>query len=51
MFQGMNIIDFGKRFQTNADCLEYLMDIKWGEGFKCCKCSSLNAVTFHKQAA
>lgn len=41
MFQGMNIIDFGKRFQTNADCLEYLMDIKWGEGFKCCKCSSL----------
>ena len=41
MFQGMNIIEFGKRFQTNADCLQYLMDIKWGEGFKCSKCSSL----------
>jgi len=34
MFKGMNIIEFGKRFQTNADCLQYMMDIKWGEGFK-----------------
>jgi hypothetical protein len=41
MFTGMNIIEFGKRFQTNADCLQYLMDIKWGEGFKCDKCGSL----------
>ena len=41
MFQGVNIIEFGKRFQTNADCLQFLMDIKWGEGFKCSKCSSL----------
>ena len=30
MFQGMNIIEFGKRLQTNADCLQYLMDTKWG---------------------
>ena len=41
MFQGMNIIEFSKRFQTDADCLQYLMDIKWGEGFKCSKCDSL----------
>ena len=41
MFQGMNIIEFGKRFQTNADCLQYLMDIKWEEGFKCSRCGSL----------
>ena len=41
MFEGMNIIEFGKRFQTNADCLQYLMDIKWGAGFKCCRCGSL----------
>ncbi len=32
MFQGMDIIEFGQRFQTNADCLQYLMDIKWEEG-------------------
>jgi transposase-like protein len=41
MFEGMNIIDFGKRFQSNADCLQYLLDIKWANGFKCSKCSSL----------
>lgn len=41
MFEGMNIIEFGKRFQSNADCLQYLMDIKWDAGFKCCKCGSL----------
>jgi hypothetical protein len=41
MFQGMNIIDFGRRFQTNADYLQYLIDIKWGEGFKCSKRGSL----------
>ena len=41
MFKGMNIIEFVKRFQTNADCLQYLMDVKWGTGFTCCKCGSL----------
>ena len=41
MFKGMNLIEFGKRFQTNGDCLQYLMDIKWAEGFKCSKCGSL----------
>lgn len=41
MFEGMDIIEFGKRFQINADCLQYLMDIKCGNGFKCCKCGSL----------
>lgn len=41
MFQGMNIIEFSKRFQTDADCFQYLMDVKWSTGFKCSKCGSL----------
>jgi hypothetical protein len=41
MFQGMNIIEFSKRFQTNVDCFQYLMDVKWSTGFTCCKCGSL----------
>jgi len=28
VFQGVNIIEFGKRFQANAACLQYLMDVK-----------------------
>lgn len=41
MFEGMNIISFSKRFQTDEDCLQYLVDIKWDDGFKCSKCGSL----------
>ena len=31
MLQGMNIIEFCRRFQTNVDCLQYLMDVKWAQ--------------------
>ena len=38
MFQGINAIEFGKRFCDNESCYLYLMEIKWGEGFACSKC-------------
>lgn len=39
MFTGMNLIEFTKQFQSNADCLSYLADIKWKDKVKCKKCS------------
>ena len=39
MFTGMNLLEFTKRFQTDADCISYLMEIKWKEGMKCVKCN------------
>ncbi len=40
MFIGMNLLEFTKRFQTDADCASYLMEIKWKDGMKCVKCDS-----------
>ena len=40
MFTGMSLIEFTKKFQRDADCITYLMDIKWKEGVKCKKCGS-----------
>ena len=39
MFTGMNLLEFTKRFQTDADCISYLMGIKWNDGMKCVKCN------------
>lgn len=39
MFTGMNLLEFTKRFQTDADCISYLMEIKWKDGMKCVKCN------------
>ena len=40
MFTGMNLLEFTKRFQNDADCISYLMEIKWKDGIKCRKCNS-----------
>jgi len=32
------ITDFEKRFKDDADCYEYLLEIKWGAGYRCVKC-------------
>ena len=33
-----SILKFTDKFQTDLNCLEYLAEIKWKEGFKCVKC-------------
>lgn len=38
MFKGISIYDFRLKFKTNEDCLQYLYDIKWNEGYYCRKC-------------
>lgn len=40
MFIGMSLIEFTKQFQSDADCISYLRDIKWKDGVKCNKCNS-----------
>jgi transposase-like protein len=39
IFKGQNIIEFVEAFKTEADCLEYLSNIKWENGYECIKCS------------
>ena len=36
-FTGESILEFTDKFQTDLNCLEYLAEIKWKEGFKCVK--------------
>jgi transposase-like protein/predicted nucleic-acid-binding Zn-ribbon protein len=45
MTKGLTIVEFRKRFQTEADCLNYLIELKWGNGFACVKCQCNE---FHK---
>jgi len=38
MFKGINAIEFSKRFQTNENCYDYLINIKWGKDYQCSRC-------------
>jgi transposase-like protein len=33
-----NLIEFGRRFQTDEDCRAYLESLRWPNGFRCPKC-------------
>lgn len=37
-FKSLSLFEFQKRFSTTDDCLSYLADIKWSDGFCCRKC-------------
>lgn len=39
IFEGQNLLEFVARFKTDMDCIQYLADIKWKDGYKCRKCS------------
>lgn len=55
MFKSIDAIEFNKRFSSNSDCYQYLIDIKWGNGFACSKCSCVKAnkgrTYYHKRCA
>lgn len=34
----LSLFDFQKRFSTSEDCLKYLSNLKWSEGYTCKKC-------------
>ena len=38
MFQGISIIEFRKKFQTERDCLAYLLEKKQSKGYQCLHC-------------
>lgn len=38
MFVGVSILQFSARFTCKEDCLDYLSDLKWNEGYRCCRC-------------
>jgi hypothetical protein len=39
MFKGVTISEFHERFKTDSDCLDYLYELKWEDGFECRKCN------------
>jgi len=45
MFKGLSIYEFRKQFSTTDDCLVYLFEKKWGNGYQCSKCGHNK---FHK---
>ncbi len=34
IFKGKNLIEFSERFKIDADCKEYLVEVKWEKRFK-----------------
>ena len=36
----MNSIKFNQRFKSDNDCLEYLAEVKWQNGYKCKRCEN-----------
>lgn len=42
IFRGVNSIKFNQRFKDDNDCLEYLAEVKWQNGYKCKRCENDN---------
>lgn len=40
IFRGVNSIKFNQRFKDDNDCLAYLSNLKWADGYKCKKCEN-----------
>lgn len=40
IFRGVNSIKFNQRFKDDSDCLEYLVEVKWQNGYKCKRCEN-----------
>jgi len=43
-FKSTNLIEFTEKFKTNDDCYQYLVDLKWGKGFRCSRCKCKTAL-------
>lgn len=39
-FVGVNSILFNRYFKTDEDCLKYIADLKWADGYTCKRCGS-----------
>lgn len=38
MFNGLTLKEFKSKFKTNEDCMSYLVEQKWKNGYRCIKC-------------
>ena len=38
-----NLLELEQRFSTEADCREYLAQLRWPEGFRCPRCDGRKA--------
>lgn len=38
MFTGIDALTFNKKFFTNEGCYQYLIEKKWGNGYRCSQC-------------
>lgn len=43
----MNLVDFVQRFSEESACEEYLIQLRWKEGFRCPKCDHPEAMLVH----
>lgn len=42
-FKSLSLFEFQKRFSSKENCLSYLAELKWGDGFQCRKCGHTNS--------
>lgn len=40
IFSGVNSIKFNRRFKNDSDCLVYLSELKWKNGYQCKRCGN-----------
>ena len=40
IFTGLNSINFHRKFNNDEDCLRYVSEIKWEEGYSCKRCKN-----------
>lgn len=40
IFKGVNSIKFNRRFKDDNDCLDYISELKWEDGYKCNRCGN-----------
>ncbi|MCT4616217.1 MAG: IS1595 family transposase, partial [Marinifilaceae bacterium] len=50
MFKGQNLLEFAEYFKSNQDCLDYLAEKKWANGYICKKCGHNNSQTRKNQS-
>ncbi len=41
IYRGVNSIKFSQIFKDDKDCLDYLSEIKWAEGYNCKRCNNI----------
>ena len=49
MEQVLSLYDFIKRFPSEDECFQYLVDKRWPDGFRCPKCDNQKAYFIEKQ--